>query len=327
MHLLPRTADRLRPLAFVTLLALTSASCTEEVVVAYEESATLMVVERVMPEYGAPGDIIAIMGRNFGDTTQLSVRIGPKLAKIQRILPDRVYVRVPEGAEDFLVISRIGRSSAASSTQEFTVIPSPHNYNRWSIDFENMMGTVYSHRLDETGDTSSAVGSEKVWFNLARARTWIIEHNGCPDTYGRGDTVRICTQERRLSSGPGTGQTSNATERYELVAVVDTVRRMLTRVTQTMTELAFDDNPPRESSVHRYSREITLRDLPYTIAGNELVAIVEGPAIATHIEHFRKVSTSDIEGADGWYRTRDEVVSLAPAGDSRIVVKLIRHND
>lgn len=82
------------------------------------------VVEHIEPTSGPPGTEVAIVGRNFGPGTE--VRIDKTLLPVQELLPNRVTVRVPDGAATgYVNVQTPGGSQLGPEFRVTAPLPAP----------------------------------------------------------------------------------------------------------------------------------------------------------------------------------------------------------
>lgn len=309
-------------LACAAMAAGILAGCEDNPTTVYAYHASLMTIERAEPAFGTAGDEIIVYGRDFGDTSQLDVSVGGVPAEILRLTSQYLIIRVPEGATDGIRVERRSGGSYASLHADFTIIPSPHRYNRYRVAFENMQA---SFDIDAIGsdDTSSVTTTQPFGFDHSRSRTLSNRTNLCA-RYGNGDTVRICTQYGRYGNGPAKEEYEVVDERYDLMAVIDTVGRRLTDVHLRINEAYVEQTTPVESTVRRWAIELRLRDIPYGISNGAIVASLSGQEILDHVAHVTAVYSEDAESPTGWSKRRETVKTLLPDANTRLDIVLDR---
>ncbi len=159
--------------AFVAVMTVSFAACDDD----NEETILLsvhdqpLVIESLSPAYGYPGDEFEIVGKNFGNASELiKVSLGNRSLKVLSATDDRIAVKVPSDATTaHIKISLLGKEAESADLFKVLGQPSIENVSRnWGFigDEITFTGSLLGTKAD---DIKVYFGASKV---MAKISDW-----------------------------------------------------------------------------------------------------------------------------------------------------------
>ena len=307
-------------LCIVPCLALMLFSCSDSVT-----GTTILdpffAVDRVVPMAAPPGSLVAIYGKNFyHDTSKFHVWVAGVPAKIRSINPFEIVIAVPENARgrDIALVSDgqdwiVGKEVRTS----FQVIDSPYPFRGYEVAITGVTGiTLYNYSSDD-GYTNSSADTSELMIHRRQIDFTGPDGNFC-DEYTNGDTVRICSN---------TWSSDSRYDRFTLVAVVDSVRGVITRLELNESSSSGEYVSPADNKIYTGGNLMIFRNIPYTrMSDSSLQVDVTGAHIFDYISVYESSrSTSEIDD-EGWGHTTESVRRLIGASaDARFKLRLFNY--
>ncbi len=308
-------------LCIVSCLALMLFSCSDSVT-----NTTVLdpffSIDRVVPIAAPPGSFVTIQGKNlYHDTSKFHVWVAGVPAKIRSINPSQIVITVPENARgrDIAVISD-GQSWVVGKEVRtpFQVIDSPYPFRGYEVAITGVTGiTLYNYSSDD-GYTSSWSDTSELDIHRRQMDLTGPDGNFCNE-YTNGDTIRICASTS--SSGGG------AYNRFTLVAVVDSIRGVITRLELNEWSSSGEYVSPSDNKVYTGGNLMIFRNIPYTrMSDSSLQVDVTGSHIFDYISVYESSrATSEIDD-EGWAHTTESVRRMLRASaDARFKLQLFKY--
>lgn len=312
-----------------SIVRLCMASCLALLLFSCSDSGTnspildpFFAVDRVVPRAAPPGSFVTIYGKNlYHDTTKFHVLVAGVPAKINSINPFEIIITVPENARgrDIALISEGENWVVGTEVRTpFQVIDSPYPFRGYEVSITGVTGiTAYNYYSDE-GYTNSSVDTSELDIHQRQIDFTGPDGNFC-DQYTNGDTIRICSNTGRSGS---TGY-----DRFTLVAVVDSIRGVITRLELNQSFSSGEYTSPSDNTISTGGTRMIFRNIPYTrMSDGSLQVDVTGSHIFDYISVYESSrATSQIDDK-GWGHTSEAVRRLIGASaDARFKVWLFRY--